>query len=69
MGLHRTFLFLLVVGLIIAAFRRSVVGRVSPSEIRQGAPPADATRVSAAPAPTNSAAGRGLAATGPDAHE
>ena len=53
MGLHRTLLFLLVVGLIIAAFRRGG-GGVSAPETRQ-----------TALALTNSAASRALAA-GPD---
>ena len=48
MGFHRTFLFLLVVGLIIAAFRRG--GGVSSPDTRP-----------TAPALTNSTASRALA--------
>ncbi len=64
MGLHRTFLFLLVVGLTIAAFRRVGDG-VSSSSARQTAPSTDAKPALTASALTNSTTGRGLAA-GPD---
>ena len=66
MGLHRTLLFLLAVGLIIAAFRRGG-GGVPSSQIRAAPPPAAAKPGPTAPVLTNSTTGRGLAAAGHEA--
>ena len=62
MGLHRTLLLMLAVGLIIAAYRRGG----TPLPPNRGAAPV-AKPASTAPTLTNSTAGRGLAAAGLDA--
>ena len=67
MGLHRTFLFLLVLGLIIAAFRRGG-GGASSSDPRQAGPPAGAKPAATSLALTNSN-DEGLAAAGRDANK
>jgi len=59
LGLHRTLLFLLVVGLIIAAFRNADDG-LFPAGPRQHGPGVQES-LPGAPSATNVAAGRGLA--------
>jgi hypothetical protein len=65
MGLHRTFLFMLVVGLIIAAFRRGL----GPSDSHKTDGPAMGTPAASPAVLTNGGPGSALAASGLEVHK